>query len=96
MPSLFVIQGRDQGTRFELDRDTVSLGREVTNTVQVHDTEVSRRHAEIRREGQDYSLIDLGSSNGCFVNGQRVQHCELSSGDRIQIGRTLMPCRRAS
>lgn len=90
MPSLFVIQGRDQGTRFELDRDTVSLGREITNAVQVHDTEVSRRHAEIRREGDGYTLIDLGSSNGCYVNGQRVQHCELASGDRIQVGRTLM------
>ena len=90
MPSLFVIQGRDQGTRFELDRDTVSLGREASNSIQMHDTEVSRRHAEIRREGSLYTLIDLGSSNGSYVNGQRVQHQELSSGDRVQVGRTLM------
>ena len=90
MPSLFVIQGRDQGTRFELDRDTVSLGREATNVIQMHDTEVSRRHAEIRLEGTVYTLVDLGSSNGSFVNGQRVQRHELESGDRVQVGRTLM------
>ena len=90
MPSLFVIQGRDQGTRFELDRETVSLGREASNVIQVHDTEVSRRHAEIRREGKLHTLVDLGSSNGSYVNGQRVQHHELASGDRVQLGRTLM------
>ena len=90
MPSLFVIQGRDQGTRFELDRDTVSLGREATNVIQMHDTEVSRRHAEIRLEGSVYTLVDLGSSNGSFVNGQRVERHELESGDRVQVGRTMM------
>ncbi len=90
MPSLFVIQGRDQGTRFELDRETVSLGREASNAVQLHDTEVSRRHAEIRCDGKLCTLVDLGSSNGSYVNGQRVQHHELASGDRLQIGRTLM------
>lgn len=90
MPSLFVIQGRDQGTRFELDQETVSIGREASNSIQVHDTEVSRRHAEIRRAGDLHTLVDLGSSNGSYVNGQRVQHHELASGDRVQVGRTLM------
>ena len=90
MPSLFVIQGRDQGTRFELDRETVSIGREASNSVQMHDTEVSRRHAEIRCTSDVYTLVDLGSSNGSYVNGERVQHRELGSGDRVQIGRTMM------
>jgi two-component system NtrC family sensor kinase len=73
-----------------LDRDTVSLGREANNVIQVHDTEVSRRHAEVRRNGNVYTLIDLGSSNGSYVNGQRTQSHELTSGDRVQVGRTLM------
>jgi two-component system NtrC family sensor kinase len=90
--SLFVIQGRDQGTRFELDSDsaTFPLGREAGNRIQLHDTEVSRHHAEIRRAGEQFVLSDLGSSNGTFVNNQRVERRELASGDQVQIGRTVM------
>ena len=51
MPSLFVIQGRDQGKRFELQGSCVRVGREKGNTVQLHDTEVSRFHAELREQG---------------------------------------------
>lgn len=90
MPSLFVIQGRDQGTRYELDETVVGLGRDASNPIQVHDTEVSRRHAEIRREGETFTVCDLGSSNGTFVNGARVENHVLTSGDRVQIGSTLM------
>jgi len=90
MPSLFVIQGRDQGKRFALDDPTVTLGRDASNSVQLHDTEVSRRHAEIHREGKAYRLIDLKSSNGTFVNSLETQSLELKTGDRVQIGRTLM------
>ena len=90
MASLFVIQGRDQGTRFELEGETVGLGRDASNPVQVHDTEVSRRHAELRRSDEGVVLGDLRSSNGTFVNGKRVERHELQTGDRIQIGRTLL------
>jgi two-component system NtrC family sensor kinase len=90
--SLFVIQGRDQGTRFQLDSHTAafSLGRDTGNRIQLHDTEVSRRHAEVHRNGDAFSIADLGSSNGTFVNNQRVQAQELASGDQVQIGRTVM------
>ena len=90
--SLFVIQGRDQGARFELDSDAASfpLGREAGNRIQLHDTEVSRNHAEFRRAGDDFVLSDLGSSNGTFVNNQRIERRELTSGDQVQIGRTVM------
>lgn len=90
MASLFVIQGRDQGRRFELEAAAVGVGRDLTNPIQLHDTEVSRRHAEIRREGQGFWLLDLGSSNGSYVNNERVQRHELRSGDRVLVGRTLM------
>ncbi len=89
-PSLFVIQGRDQGTRFELEDGITGLGRDSSNPIQVHDTEVSRRHAEIRRVGDTYTVADLASSNGTFVNGQRIESHELASGDRVQVGSTLM------
>jgi two-component system, NtrC family, sensor kinase len=89
-PSLFVISGRDQGSKYELEEGMMGLGRDSSNFVQVHDTEVSRRHAEIRREGNIYSLVDLGSSNGTYVNGEKIDRHELSSGDRLQVGSTLI------
>jgi signal transduction histidine kinase len=89
-PSLFVIQGRDQGTKYEIEEGMTGLGRDSSNPVQLHDTEVSRRHAEIRRQGSVLTLSDLGSSNGTYVNGRRVSSHELVSGDRVQIGSTLM------
>jgi two-component system, NtrC family, sensor kinase len=90
--SLFVIQGRDQGSRFELDSDsaTFPLGREAGNRIQLHDTEVSRHHAEIRWTGNEFLVCDMGSSNGTFVNNERVERRELTSGDQVQIGRTVM------
>ncbi len=90
MPSLFVIRGEDQGSRFELTGDRITLGRDPTNTVRLRDGEVSRRHAEIRRSGEEFWLVDLGSSNGTFVNGQRITQHRLINGDQIQVGRSLL------
>lgn len=90
MPSLFVIRGNDQGTRFELEKNTLRLGRDSSGAIQIHDTEVSRQHAEIQRDDQDFGIRDLNSSNGTYVNGQRVREHRLASGDQIQVGSTLM------
>jgi signal transduction histidine kinase len=85
-----VIRGSDQGTRFELEGQAIGLGRDSSNAVQVHDTEVSRQHAEIRPADGGYVIADLESSNGTFVNGQRIQEHRLASGDQVQVGGTLM------
>jgi two-component system NtrC family sensor kinase len=90
LPSLFVIQGRDQGSRFRLDESLVTIGRGTSNTVQLHDTEISRDHAEMIQRGDKFVLKDLGSSNGTFVNGRQIREHELASGDQIQFGRTLL------
>jgi len=90
VPSLFVIRGNDQGSRFELEESILRLGRDSASPIQIHDTEVSRQHAEIRRTERNYAISDLGSSNGTFVNGKRIKRHELASGDQIQVGRTLM------
>ncbi len=90
MASLFVIQGPDQGKRFQLAGETVTLGRDKSNAVQLADHEVSRRHAELHLSESGYELVDLDSSNGTFVNGRRVTRQPLSSGDRIQAGRSLL------
>ncbi len=90
MPSLFVIRGNDQGARFELTESVLGLGRDSSNAIQLHDTEVSRQHAEIRRDENTYVICDLNSSNGTYVNGRRVRQHRLSSGDQVQVGSTLM------
>ncbi len=83
MASLFVIRGIDQGSKFELRTPSVTLGREPNNTIQLHDTEISRRHAELRQIDGRYVLVDLNSSNGTYVNGRRVEMQELTNGDQI-------------
>jgi len=91
VPSLFVIQGPDQGEMFELDQGPQGLGRDASNAIQVHDSEVSRRHAQFAYDGTQCTLTDLGSSNGTYLNGKRVEDpCVLSNSDRVQVGGTLM------
>jgi len=90
LPSLFAIRGNDQGHCFELPDAVNTLGREAGNTIQLHDTEVSRRHAEILIKNTACVLTDLKSSNGTFVNGKRVETHVLRSGDHVQFGRTLL------
>jgi signal transduction histidine kinase len=87
-----VIHGRDQGSRYEFDsqRLPVTLGRDPACTIQLHDTEVSRLHAEVRQVEEQLLLVDLKSSNGTFVNNRRTDRHELASGDQVQIGRTVM------
>lgn len=91
MASLYVIRGKNQGRHFVLRNDAMTLGRDAANPIHVQDTEVSRRHAEIRElHPNEYQLTDLGSSNGTFVNGTRIETTTIRSGDRIQVGKTLM------
>jgi signal transduction histidine kinase len=88
--SLFVIQGADQSKRFEFTYSPVALGRDSSNAVRLIDTEISRRHAELRRDRNGYRIVDLGSQNGTFVNGQPVDQTPLHSGDRVQLGSTVL------
>lgn len=90
MDSLFVIQGYDQGNRFALDDETATIGRDASNKIRLRDAEVSRRHAEIRRDVDGRTLVDLESSNGVYVNGRRIKTRRLLNGDQIQIGKTLL------
>jgi signal transduction histidine kinase len=89
--SLFVIQGADQGKRFELTGRTMALGRDGSNPIRLHDNEISRRHAELRSaEDVGYRVVDLGSANGTFVNGHQVDQAPLRSGDQLRLGQTVM------
>ena len=91
MASFYVIRGRDNGQHFLLRGSSITIGRDTANQIQVHDTEVSRHHARIEiAEDKSFRLTDLGSSNGTFVNSRKVNSEILRSGDRVQVGRTLM------
>ncbi len=91
MASLFVIQGADQGKRFELNSKAMALGRDNSNPIRLHDTEVSRRHAEVRQvDDATFRVVDLGSANGTYLNGQPIDQSPLVPGDRLQLGQTVM------
>src|SRR5262249_17031983 len=90
MPRLLVIKGADEGKQFDLAEAVTSLGRDASNVIRLHDTEVSRRHAEICRLGPAFQIRDVGSANGTFVNNQKVAQVELNAGDHIAIGQTVL------
>lgn len=90
MSSLYVIRGKDQGRRFELADDVSTIGRDASSQIRLRDTEVSRKHAQIKRLGGQFFLVDLNSSNGTFVNNQKAAEVELRTGDRIQVGRSWL------
>lgn len=75
------------GREFTLDEPVVTIGRRDENTVVIKDPTVSRKHAEIRREGDDYLIVDKNSTSGVMVNGQAISgEQRLQDGDRIGIG----------
>lgn len=76
------------GREHPIEAERVVLGRSRDCELRVPDLNVSRRHAEIRRENGDYWIVDLGSMNGTIVNGKRVDRKQLDDGDRITLGST--------
>ena len=84
---LIVKRGPNAGSKFFIDSDATSIGRHPDSEIFLDDITVSRRHAEIRRRGEAFSLHDVGSLNGTYVNRERVEEASLRSGDEIQIGK---------
>ena len=84
---LVVKRGPNAGSKFFLDSDVTQIGRHPDSDIFLDDITVSRRHAEIRRDASGFSLHDVGSLNGTYVNRERVEGAELRSGDEIQIGK---------
>jgi len=73
-----------------VDREAAVIGRGSDAHIRIEDAGVSRRHAEVRREGDEVFLVDLGSTNGTSVNGRAIERIRLSPGDRISMGRTVL------
>ncbi|MEZ5950294.1 MAG: ATP-binding protein [Planctomycetaceae bacterium] len=87
--TLLVIEGNDQGVRFDLSGSMV-IGRGAQNPIRILDTEASRVHARIVPRDGGWVLEDLNSSNGTFVNGQPIKQRFLESGDQIRLGRSTL------
>jgi hypothetical protein len=84
---LIVKRGPNAGSKFFLDTDVTVIGRHPDSDIFLDDITVSRRHAEIRRNVSIFSLNDVGSLNGTYVNRERVEEADLHSGDEIQVGK---------
>jgi FHA domain/zinc-ribbon domain len=85
---LVVLRGPNAGSRFLLDHDFTSAGRHPDSDIFLDDVTVSRRHAEFYRHGADrFTVRDVGSLNGTYVNRERIEEAELYGGDEVQIGK---------
>ena len=74
------------GKRIALDRDTITIGRDDGKSLVIDHLSVSLRHAELVRKGKLWVVIDLGSSNGTFVEGRKVQENALKPGFTVEFG----------
>jgi hypothetical protein len=84
---LVVRRGPNAGSRFLLDSDLTLVGRHPESDIFLDDVTVSRRHAEFYRQGSGFTVRDVGSLNGTYVNRERIEETELSSGDEVQVGK---------
>lgn len=84
---LYVKRGTNVGATYLLDTDITRVGRHPDNEVFLDDVTVSRRHAEFRRDDGQFVLRDVGSLNGTYVNGERIEVANLRLGDEVQIGK---------
>ncbi|MBV9094144.1 MAG: zinc-ribbon and FHA domain-containing protein [Streptosporangiaceae bacterium] len=87
---LLVMRGASAGSRFRLDGDLTTAGRHPDSDIFLDDVTVSRRHAEFYRHGIRFTVRDVGSLNGTYVNRERIEETELAGGDEVQIGKFRM------
>lgn len=97
-PRLLVTTTTDSGDSsqrtYDITTPVTLLGRGTDCDLRLVDPGVSRHHAEIRIEGPEIALVDLGSTNGSFVNGQPIRRVTLVDGARVTMGRTTLVFRR--
>ncbi|WP_033515907.1 FHA domain-containing protein [Bifidobacterium cuniculi] len=84
---LISTRGALSGSRYLLDEDQVTVGRDPRSDILLDDSTVSRAHAVFRRVNGRYEVVDAGSLNGTYVNRQRVDQAVLNNGDEIMIGK---------
>lgn len=85
--SFVVKRGQRAGSRFAVDGATTTIGRHPESDIFLDDVTVSRRHAEVHRDGDTVSIDDAGSLNGTYLNRTRIESSALRTGDEVQIGK---------
>lgn len=89
-PQLVMQTGPNPGKVFALEKPDLTIGRDIGNDIVINDAEVSRKHARLYIQGDQYILEDLGSTNGTFVNGARIASPHaLENGDNVQMGENV-------
>jgi pSer/pThr/pTyr-binding forkhead associated (FHA) protein len=84
---LLVLAGANKGARFLINGNSTSIGRDPQSEIFLDDVTVSRKHAEVLRDGDNYVIVDLGSLNGTYLNSQPSNRERLVVGDEVQIGK---------
>ena len=88
---LVIRSGATRGVTFALEVDLLIIGRDSSNSVAINDAEISRKHSRLSFQGGKYVLEDLGSTNGTFVNGQRLAGpVVLKPGDVVSLGQQIV------
>lgn len=88
--SLAVIAGDQAGTVFQINKPRVMLGRGSSMDIQLRDSEVSRRHAALEIRDPEVRIVDLGATNGTWVEGERVRTSEIDHQDEFTLGSTTL------
>lgn len=90
-PTTFLRREDDAGVRYELSGPRVTVGRDQSNDIALRtDMRVSRHHAALERKEDGWVVVDLGSANGTFLNGRRIESGSVGAGDRIRVGSTTL------
>ena len=91
---LALVENGQTVKEFSLGQGSTVIGRLAGSDIELDDPGASRRHAEVRRDGDAYVVADLGSTNGTLVNGSEIGEHALADGDRITIGHSTLEFRR--
>jgi pSer/pThr/pTyr-binding forkhead associated (FHA) protein len=83
--------GPNTGKIYPLEASEIIIGRDASNLIAINDAEVSRKHAKLIQQNSTYVIQDLGSTNGTFINGQRITTLqELKPGDTVTLGENIV------
>jgi pSer/pThr/pTyr-binding forkhead associated (FHA) protein len=85
----------DVSPAFTIEKETVQIGRLSDNDIMLPDPNVSRVHARVSRRGDSYFVTDLKSTNGTFLNEERIMDARLADEDVIRLGSTRLVFRRS-
>lgn len=88
--SLQLVHGPGAPRHYRLDRQEIVLGRSSEADIQIESTDLSRKHLALRREHGQFSVHDLDSRNGVYLNGVRVHSATLFEGDNLQLGPVVL------